>query len=64
MISAKRGDIVCIDGKGHEKIQITAEGVFPCSDQAEAEKSLQLKKELMLVEKIKLDDSRIPKYLV
>ncbi|MFD1928989.1 UDP-N-acetylmuramoyl-L-alanyl-D-glutamate--2,6-diaminopimelate ligase [Sporosarcina siberiensis] len=37
---ASEGDIVLIAGKGHEKTQQTAEGVFLFSDQEEAKKAL------------------------
>lgn len=38
---AKKGDVVLIAGKGHEKVQILANGVIPFSDQEEANKFLQ-----------------------
>ena len=38
--SAVAGDIVLIAGKGHEKTQHTAEGIFPFSDLEEAERAL------------------------
>jgi UDP-N-acetylmuramoyl-L-alanyl-D-glutamate--2,6-diaminopimelate ligase len=41
---AYSGDIVLIAGKGHEKTQQTADGVFPFSDQEHAERALFEKK--------------------
>ncbi|MBO1913445.1 UDP-N-acetylmuramoyl-L-alanyl-D-glutamate--2,6-diaminopimelate ligase, partial [Microvirga sp. 3-52] len=41
---ADAGDIVLIAGKGHEKIQHTAEGTFPFSDMKIAKQAL-LRKE-------------------
>ncbi|CAM3087811.1 UDP-N-acetylmuramoyl-L-alanyl-D-glutamate--2, 6-diaminopimelate ligase [Filibacter tadaridae] len=40
VFSAAPGDIVLIAGKGHEKTQHTAKGLFPFSDLLEAEKAL------------------------
>jgi UDP-N-acetylmuramoyl-L-alanyl-D-glutamate--2,6-diaminopimelate ligase len=39
--AAKRGDIVLIAGKGHEKTQTTREGVVPFDDVNEARKALE-----------------------
>jgi len=38
---AKPGDIVLLAGKGHEKVQIFADGTVPFDDVAEAERVLQ-----------------------
>src|ERR1043166_8522533 len=38
---AKAGDVVLIAGKGHEKVQITREGVFPFDDVQVAREALQ-----------------------
>jgi UDP-N-acetylmuramoyl-L-alanyl-D-glutamate--2,6-diaminopimelate ligase len=38
---AKPGDVVLIAGKGHEKVQITREGVFPFDDVQVAREALQ-----------------------
>ena len=38
--SAEPGDIVLLAGKGHEKVQIFAEGAVPFDDVAEAERVL------------------------
>jgi UDP-N-acetylmuramoyl-L-alanyl-D-glutamate--2,6-diaminopimelate ligase len=38
---AKRGDLVLIAGKGHEKVQITREGTFPFDDVQVARETLQ-----------------------
>jgi len=38
---ARAGDIVLIAGKGHEKVQITREGVFPFDDVQVAREALQ-----------------------
>jgi UDP-N-acetylmuramoyl-L-alanyl-D-glutamate--2,6-diaminopimelate ligase len=38
--SAKPGDIVLLAGKGHEKVQIFADGTVPFDDVAEAERVL------------------------
>lgn len=40
ILQAVAGDIVLIAGKGHEKVQHTAEGIFPFSDLEEAERAL------------------------
>jgi len=39
--SAQRGDIVLLAGKGHEKVQVFAEGAVPFDDVAEASRILQ-----------------------
>ncbi|HZD93704.1 MAG TPA: UDP-N-acetylmuramoyl-L-alanyl-D-glutamate--2,6-diaminopimelate ligase [Candidatus Sulfotelmatobacter sp.] len=39
---AQPGDVVLIAGKGHEKVQITREGVFPFDDVQVAREALQL----------------------
>ena len=41
LIEAMPGDIVLIAGKGHEKVQITREGVFPFADVQVAREALQ-----------------------
>jgi len=41
LIEAMPGDIVLIAGKGHEKVQITREGVFPFDDVQVAREALQ-----------------------
>ena len=41
LIEAMPGDIVLIAGKGHEKVQITREGVFPFDDVQSAREALQ-----------------------
>ncbi len=38
---AGKGDVVLIAGKGHEKVQITANGTIPFSDQEQASRVLQ-----------------------
>lgn len=40
ILCAAPGDIVLIAGKGHEKTQHTADGLFPFSDYEEAERAL------------------------
>ncbi len=40
IFQAIAGDIVLIAGKGHEKTQHTADGIFPFSDMKEAERAL------------------------
>lgn len=39
--SAQPGDIVLLAGKGHEKVQVFAEGAVPFDDVAEASRVLQ-----------------------
>jgi UDP-N-acetylmuramoyl-L-alanyl-D-glutamate--2,6-diaminopimelate ligase len=39
--SARRGDIVLVAGKGHEKVQVFADGSIPFDDVAEASRVLQ-----------------------
>jgi UDP-N-acetylmuramoyl-L-alanyl-D-glutamate--2,6-diaminopimelate ligase len=41
LAEAKPGDMVLIAGKGHEKVQITREGVFPFDDVLVAREALQ-----------------------
>jgi UDP-N-acetylmuramoyl-L-alanyl-D-glutamate--2,6-diaminopimelate ligase len=41
LIEAMPGDIVLIAGKGHEKVQVTREGVFPFDDVQVARKELE-----------------------
>jgi UDP-N-acetylmuramoyl-L-alanyl-D-glutamate--2,6-diaminopimelate ligase len=41
LAEAKAGDVVLIAGKGHEKVQITREGVFPFDDVQVAREALQ-----------------------
>jgi UDP-N-acetylmuramoyl-L-alanyl-D-glutamate--2,6-diaminopimelate ligase len=41
LIEAMPGDVVLIAGKGHEKVQITREGVFPFDDVQVAREALQ-----------------------
>jgi len=41
LIEAMPGDIVLIAGKGHEKVQVTREGVFPFDDVQVAREALQ-----------------------
>lgn len=41
LIEAMPGDVVLIAGKGHEKVQITREGVFPFDDVLVAREALQ-----------------------
>ncbi len=41
LTQAKKGDTVLIAGKGHEKVQILANGSIPFSDREQANKVLQ-----------------------
>ena len=40
IIEAEAGDVVLIAGKGHERTQHTAEGIFPFSDVEVAKRAL------------------------